>query len=324
VNSPSGNGRQGDRVTLRTGLEISKFGLGTAAFGGLYQSVPFHECWQSTVTALENGVTFFDTAPHYGKGVSEKRLGSILKSKNRDSFQVSTKVGRILVDTTNEVDDFFLDADVTKRRVYDYSAAGVERSIKESLERLQMDRLDLVFIHDPEGNEESAISEAAPMLSKLRDQGYITAYGIGMNICETPIRFIKETDIDVVLIAGRYSLLDQSAAVELLPLAMKRNVDVIVAGVFNSGLLANPQLGATYDYIPASPELISKASILKESAKAFGVSIQAAATQFPLKNPAVKSILVGCRSESEVISNLEAFNEEIPAEFWQELGFADQ
>lgn len=318
--SPSANRERSDYVVLRTGLEISRFGLGTAAFGGLYSSVSFQDCEETLEAALRLGVTFIDTAPHYGKGVSEERLGELLKDKDRGKFQVSSKVGRILVETKHEIDDFFKDADVTKTRVYDYTASGIERSIKDSLERLQMDYLDIVFIHDPEGNEEVAISEGARALSKLRDRGIIKAYGIGMNICETPTRFIKETDVDLVLIAGRYSLLDQSAANELLPAAQARGVDVIAAGVFNSGLLANPQSGATYDYMPASDKLISRAIAIKETASRFGISLHAAATQFPLRHPAVKAILVGCRSQQEVESNFGAYQEQIPDEFWSELG----
>ncbi len=318
--SPVADGALSDRVTLRTGLEISRFGLGAAAFGGLYKSVSLQDCQETTEIALKRGATYIDTAPHYGKGVSEKRLGEILKGKDRKGFQISSKVGRILVKTGYEVDDFFKDADVTKTRIYDYSASGIERSIKDSLERLQMDYLDIVFIHDPEGNEEIAISEGARALSNLRDKGIIKAYGIGMNICETPTRFIRETDIDLVLIAGRYSLLDQTAAIELFPAAQARGVDVIVAGVFNSGVLANPKSGATYDYMPAPDRLISRATVIKETATRFGISLQAAATQFPLRHPAVKAILVGCRSKQEVESNLCAFNEHIPDEFWSELG----
>ena len=320
MTSPAADGANNDRVVLRTGLEISRFGLGTAAFGGLYKSVSFQDCRETTEMALKLGATFIDTAPHYGKGVSEKRLGEILKGKDRRKIQLSSKVGRILVETEYEVDNFFKDADVTKTRIYDYSASGVERSIKDSLERLQMDYLDIVFIHDPEGNEEVAISEGARALSNLRDKGIIKAYGVGMNTCETPTRFIRETDVDLVLIAGRYSLLDQTAANELFPVAQARGVDVIVAGVFNSGLLANPELGATYDYMPAPDRLISQTTAIKETATRFGISLHAAATQFPLRHPAVKAILVGCRSQQEVKSNLSAFNERIPDEFWQELG----
>lgn len=312
--------KQNQRVKLRTGIEISKFGLGTAAFGGLYQSVSMQDCKKTTASALKHGITFIDTAPHYGKGVSEARLGEILKSHRRDALQISSKVGRILENTEYEADEFFKDSDTSKTRVYDYSASGIDRSIKESLERLQIDYLDIVFIHDPEGNEDIAISESARALSKLRDSGYIKSYGVGMNITSTPARFIRETDVDIVLIAGRFSILDQSAKEDLLPVALDRNVDIIAAGVFNSGLLANPKTGSTFDYLPASNDLLNKVLEIQNLASEFGVSLKAAATQFPLQHPAIKAVLVGCRSKEEVDENVLAFNEEIPEEFWSAMG----
>ena len=307
-------------VLLRSGLKISRLGLGTAAFGGLYSHVSDEDCASTVLRAAELGITYIDTAPHYGKGVSELRLGRILKGYDRSKFQISTKIGRLLDPIDYETDESFLDADVYKTRIYDYSARGVERSIKDSLERMQIDQIDIVFIHDPEGNEEAAIYQAAPALAKLRDKGLIRAYGVGMNICETPTRFIRETDVDIVLIAGRYSLLDQSAAKELLPAAHDRGVDVIVAGVFNSGLLANPVSGATYDYMPASEALIERARSINVLAESFGISIRAAATQYPFRNNAVKGVLVGCRNAHEVDQNVEAFNQVIPEEFWIEVG----
>ena len=309
-----------ERVVLRTGIKISKFGLGTAAFGGLYRHVSEEDCARTVARAFDLGITYLDTAPHYGKGSAESRLGNILASRDRAEFQISSKVGRLLDPVEYEADEYFFDADLRKTRTYDYSRAGVERSIKDSLERMQLDRIDIVFIHDPEGNEEVAIKEAAPALEKLRDSGYINAFGIGMNICETPTRFIKETDVDVVLIAGRFSLLDQSAQNELLPTAKSRGVDVIAAGVFNSGLLADPKLNSTYDYIPAPESIIQRARKLKSLAQSYGISIQAAAMQFPLRNDAVKGILVGCRCEKEIDENVRAFNEVIPEDFWFEAG----
>lgn len=311
---------QRERVLLRTGLSISKFGLGTAAFGGLYSHVSEADCAATVKRSLELGITYIDTAPHYGKGVCEERLGQILKSYNRNTFTISTKVGRLLSPIDYEDDEFFLDANKKLTRTYDYSAQGIERSIKDSLERMQLDSIDLVFIHDPEGNEETAIYEAAPALANLRDRGYIKAIGVGMNICETPTRFINESDIDVVLIAGRYSLLDQSSLTELFPAALARGVDIIVAGVFNSGLLADPKPGSTYNYMQASDLMIDRARSLKTISEDFGISLRAAATQFPLRNKAVKGVLVGCRSASEVEQNVEAFNESIPEEFWRAAG----
>lgn len=306
-------------VKLRTGLEISQFGLGTATLGGLFTSISDEDAVSTVDTALNLGITYIDTAPHYGKGRAERRLAMALSGKT--NFHLSTKIGRLLVPAVNSLDSEFADTDTTVERSFDYSANGVERSLKESLERLQMDHVDIVFIHDPDDAiyTEQSIKEAYPALERMRDQGLIKAIGVGMNQCAVPTRFVNETDIDMVLIAGRYSLLDQSAALDLLPAALKRGVDIIAAGVFNSGILANPILGATYDYAPASAEILAKAVRIRDILDKHGVSITSAALQFPLRHPAVKGVLVGCRSSREVIDNTSAFDEVIPEEVWQDL-----
>lgn len=306
-------------IKLRTGLEISQFGLGTATFGGLFTSMSDKDVEMTVDAALECGITYIDTAPHYGKGSSERRLASVLRGKS--NFHISTKVGRILIPASNSVDLEFADADTHVVREFDYSASGVERSLKDSLERLEMEFVDIVYIHDPDDLEyvEQSISEAYPALEKMRNDGFIKAIGVGMNQSAVPTRFINETDIDLVLIAGRYSLLDQSAANDLLPAALKRGVDVIAAGVFNSGILAKPVVGAPYDYTPADPEILSKALKIKAVLAKHGVSLSSAALQFPLRHPSVKAILVGCRNRDEVIENTKAFDEFISDEVWEDL-----
>lgn len=311
--------KHNDRVTLRTGIEVSRLALGTATFGGLFKSVTEDECAATLHAALDSGINFIDTAPHYGKGVSETRIGRAIKGRDRSSFVISTKVGRLLVPSENDIDDFFLDADNSVERVLDFSAQGVRRSFEQSLERLQLDSVDILFIHDPDADADAAILQAYPELEKLRSEGLIKAIGIGMNQCETPTRMIRETNIDMVLIAGRYSLLDQRAAVELLPAALERNVDIVVAGVFNSGILANPVKGATFDYYPASDELINRAVKIGEVLEGHGVSLTSAAMQFPLQHPAVKSVLVGCRSVQEVESNAREFDKTIAKKVWEDL-----
>jgi D-threo-aldose 1-dehydrogenase len=306
-------------VRLRTGVEISQLGLGTATLGGLYKSMSEDECTATVEEALNQGITYIDTAPHYGKGTSERRLGRILKGKT--GFHLSTKIGRLLVPSTTDIDEYFMDADNTVERFFDYSAKAVEKSIKDSLEKLQMDSVDFVFIHDPDDQIyiEQGIKEAFPALEKMRNQGLIKGIGVGMNQNAAPTRFINETDIDMVLIAGRQSLLDQSAAAELLPTALKRGVDIIAAGVFNSGILANPVKGATYDYGPASDELIARAQHIRNVLDEHGVSITAAAMQFPLRHPAVKAVIVGCRSAQEVRVNCAAFDAPIAEVVWKDL-----
>ena len=311
--------KHNDKVRLRTGVEISRLSLGTAALGGLYTSVCDADCTDTVLTAIDNGINFIDTAPHYGKGTSEVRIGKALAGRDRSSFVISTKIGRLLVPSTTDIDDFFMDADNTVERKFDFSASGVRQSLEGSLERLGIDSVEILFIHDPDANADEAILEAYPELDRMRSEGIIKAIGVGMNQCETPTRVIKETDIDMVLIAGRYSLLDQKALEGLLPAALQRNVDIIAAGVFNSGILANPVKGATYDYVPASDELLAKAVRIREVLDGHKVSLTSAALQFPLRHPAVKSVLVGCRSAAEVATNIAEFDKTIENKVWDDL-----
>ena len=311
--------KHNDKVRLRTGVEVSRLSLGTAALGGLYTSVSDADCKDTVLTAIDNGINFIDTAPHYGKGTSEVRIGKALAGRDRSTFVIATKIGRLLVPSTTDIDEFFMDADNTVERKFDFSASGVRQSLEGSLERLGLDSVEILFIHDPDANADEAILEAYPELDRMRSEGIIKAIGVGMNQCETPTRVIKETDIDMVLIAGRYSLLDQKALEGLLPVAFERNVDIIAAGVFNSGILANPVKGATYDYVPASDELLAKAVRIREVLDGHGVSLTSAALQFPLRHPAVKSVLVGCRSAAEVATNIAEFDKTIENKVWEDL-----
>jgi D-threo-aldose 1-dehydrogenase len=311
--------KHNDKVRLRTGVEVSRLSLGTAALGGLYTSVSDADCTDTVLTAIDNGINFIDTAPHYGKGTSEVRIGKALAGRDRSTFVISTKIGRLLVPSTTDIDEFFMDADNTLERKFDFSASGVRQSLEGSLERLGIDSVEILFIHDPDANADEAILEAYPELDRMRSEGIIKAIGVGMNQCETPTRVIKETDIDMVLIAGRYSLLDQKALEGLLPTALERNVDIIAAGVFNSGILANPVKGATYDYVPASDELLAKAVRIREVLDGHNVSLTSAALQFPLRHPAVKSVLVGCRSAAEVAKNIAEFDKTIENKVWDDL-----
>jgi len=311
--------KHNDKVRLRTGVEVSRLSLGTAALGGLYTSVSDADCTDTVLTAIDNGINFIDTAPHYGKGTSEVRIGKAIAGRDRSTFVISTKIGRLLVPSTTDIDDFFMDADNTVERKFDFSAHGVRQSLEGSLERLGLDSVEILFIHDPDENADEAILEAYPELDRMRSEGIIKAIGVGMNQCETPTRVINETDIDMVLIAGRYSLLDQKALEGLLPAALERNVDIVAAGVFNSGILANPVRGATYDYVPASDELLAKAVRIREVLDGHNVSLTSAALQFPLRHPAVKSVLVGCRSAAEVETNIREFDKTIENKVWDDL-----
>ncbi|MBC7463807.1 MAG: aldo/keto reductase [Actinobacteria bacterium] len=285
----------------------------------MYSSLTETDVADAIHTALDLGINFIDTAPHYGRGVAETRLGVNLEGVPRKSFVISTKVGRLLLPVEGESDTQFFDADHNVTQVFDYSAEGVKRSLLESLERMGLDSVEMVLIHDPDDFADQALSEAYPELEKLRAQGIIKAIGIGMNQSAIPTRFVKETDIDLVLIAGRYSLLDQSAAEDLLPAALAKDVAIIVGGVFNSGILANPVEGSMNNYASASEEILGRAKQINEVLRDFNVTIAQAAMQFPLRHPAVKAILVGCRSGKEVRENVAAFNADIPEAAWQAL-----
>lgn len=308
-------------VHLRGGVSISQLGLGTATLGGMYSSLSESQVADAIHSALDLGINFIDTAPHYGRGVAEKRLGTNLEGVPRNSFVISTKVGRLLLPVGGTSDAQFFDADQNVTQVFDFSAEGVKRSLLESLERLGLESVEIVLIHDPDDYAEQALAEAYPALESLRSQGIVKAIGIGMNQSAIPTRFVNETDIDLVLIAGRYSLLDQSAAKDLLPAALAKDVAVIAAGVFNSGILANPVEGAMFNYAPASPEILNRAKKINEVLSAFNVTIAQAAMQFPLRHPAVKAVLIGCRSGEEVRENVRAFDADIPEAAW--LALAD-
>lgn len=304
-------------VDLHNGVRISQLGLGAAALAGLFSSVSVAESNAVVRSALDSGITYFDTAPHYGKGTSERRLGAALAQTPRESFVISTKVGRLLVPGDGSNDPDFADADPEVVRIFDFSADGVRRSLEESLTRLGTDHVEMVLIHDPDDHADQAIHEAFPALADLRRQGVVKAIGVGMNQSEIPARFIRETSIDFVLIAGRYTLLDQSASLELLPTALEHGVDVIAAGVFNSGILADPVAGAHFHYVPAKPAVLAYAQAMESILLDYGVTLKEAAIQFPMQHPAIKAVLVGCRSASEVRTNVAAFNKEIPENAWQ-------
>ena len=307
------------QVTLKSGLQIPEFGIGTSPFGGLFASVSESAVADVISTSMELGLNYFDTAPHYGMGSAEVRLGRNINHLPRSSFVVSTKVGRLIVPSEKADDPGWENSTAAVERIFDFSAAGIERSLLESLERLKMESVEMIFIHDPDGAADQAISEAYPVLERLRAEGIVKTIGIGITSNEIPTRFINETDIDVVLIALKYTLLDQSAATELLPTALKKGVSVIAGGVFNSGILTNPKAGATFNYEPASPEVLARAQKIEKFFLDRGVSLAQAALQFPMQHPAISAILVGCRSADEVTTNVALYNREIDSHIWREF-----
>jgi D-threo-aldose 1-dehydrogenase len=309
-------------VTLgRGGIRISALSLGTAPLGNLFAPVAEEDADATVAAALGAGLTYVDTAPHYGLGLAERRLGRLLAGRPRDAFAISTKVGRLVRPLApGETADPQGFADTPRaRRVWDFSGDGVRRSLEESLERLGLDRVDIVLVHDPDDHEREAREQAFPALAELRDQGVVGAIGAGMNQAEMLTRFVRGLDLDVVLVAGRYSLLDQRALAELLPTCAARGTAVVVGGVFNSGLLADPRPGATFDYAPAAPELVERALRLAELCARHGVPLRAAALAFPFGHPAVASVLVGARSAAEVEDAVACFERPVPAALWAEL-----
>lgn len=303
----------------RTPLELSRLSLGTAPLAGLFTPVKDDESDALIKTALSSGINYFDTAPLYGHGSAETRLGRILKSVP-ENFILETKVGRIL--TTVEKADpvpWFPDADPHIQPIFDYSRDGILKSLEDSLNRLGVDHIDIALMHDCQDHIEEAINNAYPVLHTLKSQGVIKAIGVGLNFPEPAMRIMSEVDLDIALIAGRYTLLDQSAQSELLPYALERNVDITIGGVYNSGVLANPVKGATFEYLPASDEIISKAQKIGEFLKIRGIPLTAAALQFPLRHPAVTSVLTGSRNSQELLSNIADFDRELPSDIWQEL-----
>ncbi|MFD0025252.1 aldo/keto reductase [Streptomyces sp. NPDC058382] len=305
-------------------VEVTELSFGAAAIGNLFRAVEPARAAAAVDAAWDEGVRYFDTAPHYGLGLSERRLGEALRGRPREAYVLSTKVGRVLDPlpdggpASEGLSEGFA-VRATHRRRWDFSAAGVRRSIEDSLERLGLDRIDIAYLHDPDDHAEAAFRQAYPELEKLRAEGVIGAIGAGMNQTAMLTRFVHETDVDVVLCAGRYTLLDQSALSTLLPAAAARGRGVVVGGVFNSGLLADPRPGATYDYAAAPLNLLDRALRLKAVTEGHGVPLRAAALHYPLTHPAVAGVLVGSRSPDEVRDAATLLRSPVPDALWDEL-----
>jgi D-threo-aldose 1-dehydrogenase len=302
-------------------VNLPRLGLGGAPIGNLYTEVVEAD-WRGTLDgAWDAGVRFFDTAPLYGHGLSEARFGAALAPRPRAEYVLSTKVGRVLVpDGPNGPPEPTIFAAVPPvHPVFDFSKEGVLRSLEASLDRLGLDRVDVVHVHDPDDHAEEALGGAFPALRRLRDEGVIGAVGAGMNQAEMLARFVREAGVDCVLLAGRYTLLDQAGLRGLLPLCERDGVTVIAAGVFNSGLLADPRPGATYDYAEAPSELVDRAQRLAQVCARHDVPLRAAALQFPLGHPAVRTVLVGARTREEMAENARLLATPVPAELWDAL-----
>lgn len=309
-----------ERVQLgRTRVSVSRLGLGTAPLGGMFEAVADADAFAVLEHAWNAGLRFFDTAPLYGMGLAEQRLGVALQGRPRDAFTLATKVGRVLRAGNSPESDQFWRGVPALHPVFDFTYDGVMRSVEESLQRLGLERVDLLHLHDPDDHFEEALNGAYPALDRLRSEGLVGALGAGMNQAEMLVRFAKEADFDCFLLAGRYTLLDQIGLRELLPLCLDRGIAIIAGGVYNSGILADPRPGAAYNYMPAPPELLDRARRLRSTCERHGVPLKAAALQFPLGHPAVAAVLSGSRSTAELEENLSMFRLEIPSGLWAEL-----
>jgi D-threo-aldose 1-dehydrogenase len=314
-------------MTIAVGVDwirVGELSLGCAQLGNLYREVTDDDARSTVDAAWELGVRYFDTAPHYGLGLSERRLGAGLAARPRDDYIVSTKVGRALepVDVVEGLDDaegFVVPA--THRRAWDFSRDGIRRSLSQSLDRLGLDRVDVVYLHDPDDHWDEVLETGFPALAELRAEGAVTAVGAGMNQAALLADLVRRTDVDVLMLAGRYTLLEQDALDDLLPLCAERGVGVVAAGVFNSGLLARPHPPeeARYDYGAAPPHLVRRARAIAAVCERHRTTLPAAAIAFPLAHPAVVSECVGARSAVQMERNASLHRERIAPDLWSEL-----
>lgn len=306
--------------------EVPSLGYGAANVGNLFRALTDDEAWEVLEAAWDAGIRYFDTAPHYGLGLSERRLGAFLQTKPRDEFFLSTKAGRLLrpnpdfaggLDTPH---DFFVPDDL--QRVWDFSDAGIRASLDESRERLGIDRIDLVYLHDPERHDlDLAIAEAFPALEQLRSEGTVGAIGVGSMASDALARSVREADLDVIMVAGRYTLLEQPAAADVLPACVERGTGVVAASVFNSGLLAKaePTRDSRYEYGGVPDDLWDRLQRIVAVCRAHDVPLPAAAIQFPLRSSSVQSVVVGSSRPEQVRQNAELAALPIPTDFWAEL-----
>jgi D-threo-aldose 1-dehydrogenase len=318
-----------------TGMSVTSLGLGCAPFGNMFKAMESDAAEATVNAALAAGIRYFDTAPSYGFGLSEIRLGQALKATRRSEIVISSKVGyRFVPVDPSEVTSRIWAEPPAMRAEFDFTGDAVTRSIESSLERLGTNFIDMLAIHDPDeavdiyggadprsrSHFKAAMEGAYPVLADMRSQGLIKAIGVGINQWQMLCDFAKAGDFDYFLLAGRYTLLDQDSLSKLFPLCDERGISIVIGAPYNSGILATgPVSGATYNYRPAPPAILDKVRRIEEVCKRHGVLLQAAALQFPLKNPLVASMIPGARSISELEQSVKLLSMPIPTAFWAEL-----
>ncbi|HEY4571652.1 MAG TPA: aldo/keto reductase [Kribbella sp.] len=309
----------------RTGLRVSELGLGLASVGGMFAAVPQQQAVATIDRAWELGVRLFDTAPVYGYGRSEERAGLALRGRPRPEFVLCSKVGRLIEPGGPDIQPIWAEPPPGVGPRLDYSYGATIRSFEASLERMGIDRIDILHIHDPDLDYQTASTEALRALRELRGRGTIRAISLGVNHADVAARFLRETGadgvegVDCVLLAGRYTLLDQSGLDELLPLCEKLSVAVLAAGVFEGGVLADTADGAPHGYEKVPRAVLGRIDQLRELCRRYDVPLLAAAVQFPLTHPAVPAVVVGARSPREITEVAAWLDHHIPEAFWAAL-----
>lgn len=292
-----------------TGLRITELALGTAPLASSFWGNTRETGISTAVAAIDAGIAWFDTAPLYGLGESEERLGAALAQRPEADVRVATKAGRTLAG------DGIGEGDV----VFDFSRDATLRQVEASLDRLGRDRVDVVHVHDPEDHMDQAIGECAAALAELREQGAVGAVSVGTNHASTALTFVERAPVDLVMVAGQLTLLDRSVLDELLPTCRERDVPLLAAGVFNSGVLARPVEGAWFHYAPAPPEVLDRARRMDAVCREAGIDLRTAAMRFPLRFDGVAAVVVGMAHPDEVAGNVEAWQAAIDDGVWAAL-----
>jgi D-threo-aldose 1-dehydrogenase len=313
-------------VRIPVNLTLGPLGYGAANVGNLYRAMTDDEAWAILHAAWDSGVRYFDTAPHYGLGLSERRLGAFLATKPRSDYVLSTKVGRLLrpsPQTARQLDDannFAVHA--TMRRVWDFTEAGIRTSLEDSLDRLGLDAVDVLFLHDPEEHDlDRAVAEGIPALMALRDEGLVAAIGVGSKSVPALLAGVQTGGLDLVMVAGRFTLLEQPALDEVIPACRAAGTGVVAAAVFNSGLLSTPRPGpdARYEYADVPAEVLQRVRRIEEVCLEYGVELPVAALQFPLREPAVVAVVVGGAEPRHVRENASRVRVSVPDQMWRRL-----